>query len=496
MEVWSDGAETVVFDDSGITYLRGGETEGVFSIVGEPVALGAKKGFRSSHHRILAVDGAQRIMIAGECGEIPYAVHLDRKDSPERLSFKWYEAAHIRGDEYFAVLPEDERLLYSLVRLNSGAQISDEREVEMPECKRAELGQVTWQRLAEKLGAAGNGDAPVSPKGPFAIQVNAYGTVVCDQGCGTVVLIPAGQEKATLGLRFPMSGDESLLACATPSGVAVASAIQERHSCLAVFDAWGVKVAEISKIERELIWGGGMPFCLDGTTVCWTYGSKDGILGEFALPKLELRSQSILPGGTVIYDRVHSVGGGKMLLASRSAITQAERSGAGSGGPWAGAPVERHLAGRSAKRALSPVTGPAALQLRALSPEWRGAASGPFALEFEVVNSGGEGAGLIVELSGDAVANGSVKAKRVVAAGLSGTFVLRADGTMAAEVGEVAVKSASEKATKKAKIEPWVLKPLVIELDGCGAGAGGFLMVRVKTSGNAAAACGKALLLR
>lgn len=484
MELWSDGKETIVLDDSGLTFFSGDEVEEICTPSGDPATLGPRKGLRASKHRIFAVNPAARTALVGEPGEIPYFFDLSRKEPPRRLGFKWAAAEYLRDQLYFAVLPENEKLYFRFVELGPKGAIVDEIEPEFGPVITVEAGPLHWSSASpEPLGA------PVEAIGPFTMQKNRWGFAVADLGAGLVLFAAPGEKKFSLVLRFPVTGDESLLACPLPDGICVSGSIRENHSVLAFFDRQGVKRHEITTFEKALVTGGGMPFVAADGQVAWPHSTNYGAVFTVDSGTGAILGECRIPGGSAFNDSALTISDDLVFLGSRTTISRLKKTGPFE---WTGEPLDRKTIPKRIREQHTPVGGAPLLQLKPLSEPWKLPVGEKGVLAFELSNGGGETVGLEIELSGDVIEKNLVEAVQVRAGQAAGRFARVSDKAVSFKDASAAVPAATEKGTKRTKIEPSVVEPFELELTGKSGGAG-FLMVRVRTGSGVTAAIGKAL---
>jgi len=486
VEIWSDGRDTIVYDDSGLTFFSGDEVQDLCTITGDPVSLGPRKGLRSATHRIFAVNPELRRAIVGEPGEVPYIFDLTRKEFPKRMNFRWSAAEHLWGNEYLAVLPEDEKLYFRFVVLGDSGNIIDEVEPEVVDAVPAEAGPLRWEggRPAETSGVA-----VVEAKGPFAIHKNRFGLAVADMGTGSVLVAAAGEKLFSTVLRFPANNESTLLACPTPDGVCVSVALRENHSAIAFFDRAGTKLHELNNFNRALITGGGMPFIAGENTIAWPHSTQHGTLVFIDMKSGEVLGECKIPGGSAFYDSVTIVDENQVMLGSRSCVTRLKKV---SDVEWTGELLERKALPKRIREHHTPVSGAPVLQLKPAAENWKVPAGARTALAFEFTNGGGETSGIEVELSGDVIERGLLVPKMVRLGAAAGGFDSAGEKTRTFRDGALAIPAATEKGTKRTKIDSARITPFEIEVEGVSTG-GGFLMVRVRAGNGFTAATGKAI---
>lgn len=489
MEIWSSGEETIVYDDAGLTFFRGDELQEILSVGGEPVTLGARKGLYSTTRKIFAVNPETRTALLGECGEIPSLVDLGQSAQPTKLGFRWAAALHLTGRRYLAVLPEDEKLHFRFVELDSRGNVVDESPLEVPDVRNVEIPPLTASRVEGTLPEASG----VEAKGPFFFNRSRHGITVSDAGTGIVLLIRLSPDRCVAAVRVPISsGEETVLASPLQDGFCVSVTIREGHSGLACFDESGAQRWALNTVQRALVSGGGAPFAASDTTIAWPHSTQAAALLVIDSASGSVVSEEKLPGSSAFYDSIFCVGDGEVYLGARSAVTRLRRA---SDGAWSAAVLDRKSIPKRIRDQHAPVSGVPMIQLKPLSESWVVPAGGTLALGFELSNAGGPGSGVELELSGDALEKGLIEGIRAKVGASETRFERPSEKLFRVKLPDFPVPPATETGTKRTKVQPALVKPLEIEVSAKSAGSG-FLMVRVKTSGNVTSATGKALQVR
>ena len=519
MEIWinpqscRDGlgaARTLVLDDLGLTQFVGCEVEAVFSSTGDSVSIGPRKGLKSSKRRILAVDETNSEALIGDPGEIPVLFSLERRAPITRMNFAWLGAHALGSREYLGVVPEDGSYDLRKIRLSSSANIVGEDIVEIPVPKWLELGVCTWERAAKsKKGQLYNfPQSGVDFKGPVGFHANGYGIVVTDQSTGLVLLLSKDGEQVQTAIQLPATGEEGFYGCATAEGIFLVVALNENHSAFCELSSSGeIKYQQSSWPESHgsLISGLAQPVVLNSSTVLLPHSTQGGELAAYSLETKRIISSVKLPSGSAYLQNgveftpecLAFSGRAAVVIVQHSERSDSERSDSESSdsadlSKWQLELLERKNLPRSVKEPTTLVTGPSQLQLKACQDSWATALDQPLSLSFLLTNSGGEGVGLEIELTGEALQSERLVPLRAQIGAAEVEFTLSKPGVFKATLPSCAVRPASERGTKKTRIEPWQLDRLSFELAAKKPGSG-LLMVRVKTSQGGSAATGKSV---
>lgn len=496
MEIWANCSKTglssaIVYDDAGLTFFSGPEVDSVCSLTGDPVALGPRKGLKSSRRRILALHPSAREGLVGEPGEVPTFFNFELRSSIARLAFSWLAAHALSARDFLGVLPEDGVHLLRRVRLQSNGEVSSEEEIPLPAPTQIEVGPLNWNRLEteKRKGAVKRlTQAPIHFVGPVIFQQNQYGVLALDHGTGIIVVLDPTGTHGVATFQVPLSTNDTVFGCLTADGLFLTVSLNENHSAVALFSLGGEKRFERTAGERgELITGIGVPVLLAPHRVGFAHSTNGATWCEFDLEQRANVGEWKIPGGSAFFDRVAPVGDGSFLLGSRATLVHVSLA---TPEGWQGTALERKNLPRKVRDPQNAISGPPQLQLKPKEDSWRVPVGGTQTLSFTLSNSGGEASGIEVELSGDALQQRRLLPTEGRIGSVVAPFEERKPGVFVISLPGSTVRAAVERGGKKTKVDPWHLEHLSCTLQGTEAG-GGLLMLRVRTSAGGSAATGK-----
>lgn len=500
MEIWAKSSKaglcsTVTYDDAGITFFSGPEVSSLCSLTGDPVALGPRKGLKSTKRRILALHPAATEGLVGEPGEVPTFFNFELRSPIARLAFSWLAAHALSSRDFLGVLPEDGAHLLRRVRLQSNGEITAEEEVALPLPAAVDIGPLTWSRFEteKRRGAVKRIAAtPVHCIGPVVFQQNELGITVVDHGTGCIVVLDSAGTHCLAAFQCALTSHDTLFATLTEDGLVISASVNEDHSVLALLSLQGEKLFEQTTGERgELITGLGAPIRIAAHRIGVPHATNGATWSEFDTAAKRFSGEWKIPGGSAFFDRVAAVGDGSFVLGSRATLSHIIPGDGGVPGEgWHGMAIERKNLPKNVRDPQNAVSGPPHLQLKPKDDTWKVAAGATQTLSFTLTNAGGEASGLEIELSGDAIQQHRVRPTE----GQIGTVVVpfeeRKPGVFVLSLPGSTIRAASERGGKKTKIDPWHLDHLSCTLQGAEAGTG-LMMLRVRTSAGGSAATGK-----